>query len=211
VTVAAAARSPSSRRPTSASVVPGAPADHSLVDPDALVEAAYARYRPELLAVMTSVTFDSDEAEDLVQEAFLRLIREVRVGRTPTNVRAWLYRVALNLRVSNGRHASVVRRWAARTLTEEPAAPSPEAEALDDEGLEDIESALERLSRDARIGLLLRASGYSSAEVASLIGRTDLATRSLLYRARTDLRSRVGDLRPDGPDSYNAERDRARE
>ena len=42
-------------------------------------------------------------AEDLLQEAFLRLTREVRADRTPDNVRAWLYRVGANLAVSRGR------------------------------------------------------------------------------------------------------------
>jgi DNA-directed RNA polymerase specialized sigma24 family protein len=95
----------------------------------------------------------------------------------------------LNLRASDGRHARVVRRWAARALDEAPETDSPEADALDGEELEALGSALERLSRDARVGLLLRASGCTSAEVAALLGRSDPATRSLLCRARAEVRA----------------------
>jgi predicted RNA polymerase sigma factor len=58
------------------------------------VTSAWADHHAEVYAFLVRTTRDPGVAEDLVQEAFLRLTREVSSGREPTNVRAWLYRVA---------------------------------------------------------------------------------------------------------------------
>src|SRR5262249_28528500 len=66
-------------------------------DADDFVSAAFRAHRDELFTFLARTTRDDDEAEDLVQETFLRLAREARAGRVPDQVRAWLYRVASNL------------------------------------------------------------------------------------------------------------------
>lgn len=54
-----------------------------------------------------------------------------------------------------------------------------------------VRAALEHLPRDARVGLLLAANGFSGREIADAIGRTELATRTLICRARMELRERL--------------------
>ena len=56
------------------------------------------------------LTKDRDVSEDLVQESFLRLVKELN-GRSPENVSAWLFRVCANLAVSRGRHLTVRQRF----------------------------------------------------------------------------------------------------
>ena len=63
----------------------------------ALVADAFAQYHAEIYNFLRRSTRDESVAEDLVQETFVRLNREVEAGRTPEHLRAWLYRVASNL------------------------------------------------------------------------------------------------------------------
>ena len=77
---------------------------------DLAITAAWADYHAELFAFLVRATRQPDVAEDLLQDAFIRLTREVRNGRTPDNIRAWLYRVGANLVVSRGRRLSTAVR-----------------------------------------------------------------------------------------------------
>lgn len=58
---------------------------------------AYHDYAPALFGFLLRATRDRDVASDLLQETFLRFVGEARSGRTPSDTRAWLYRVAANL------------------------------------------------------------------------------------------------------------------
>jgi RNA polymerase sigma-70 factor (ECF subfamily) len=60
-------------------------------------EALIHRYHGPLSGYLQRQLHDTGKAEDLVQETFLRLIRQIRERHYPDNLQAWLYRVALNL------------------------------------------------------------------------------------------------------------------
>jgi RNA polymerase sigma-70 factor (ECF subfamily) len=147
----------------------------------------YLQYRGEILAFLVPMTRDHEAAEDLLQDAFIRLIREARAGRMPDNVRAWLYRVAANLAISRGRRLATWLRTVPRLLDRsEP--PRPDTELLHRERDAELHAALARLRPDGRAALLLAAQGFDGHEIANLIGRSETATRTLLYRSRIELR-----------------------
>lgn len=161
-----------------------------LAEIDAMVQEAYAAHQRELFAFLVHATRDVGAAEDIVQEAFLRLCRELRAGaEPPDNVRAWLYRVAGNLAISRGRHVGVTRRWLSRVARDEETFEAPERTALRYESHEQLQEALARLPQEQRIGLMMAAHGFSGHEVAETLGRTDVSTRTMLCRARFRLRS----------------------
>jgi RNA polymerase sigma-70 factor (ECF subfamily) len=150
----------------------------------------FERYRAELCRTAYRVCRDPDAAEDLAQEALLRLMMEIGADRAPDNIRAWLHRVVANLAVSLLRREMVGRRLAGDLVRrDEPV--SPEAIVLDSEQRSDLAAALRELPAGARTALLLAANGYSGAEIARTIGRTHGATRTLMSRARTTLRDRL--------------------
>ena len=70
---------------------------HRVATANAVVVAAWTAHHEELFAFLVRNPRPSGVAEDLLQEAFLRLTTEVRADPAPDNVRAWLYRVAANL------------------------------------------------------------------------------------------------------------------
>jgi len=161
---------------------------------DALVVAAWTAHHAEIFAFLVRTTRDTVVAEDLLQEAFLRLTRETRAGRAPDNVRAWLYRVGANLATSRGRRVSCALRALVRIGSSGGTTrldDAPETGYLQREGRAALVGALADLSPDARAALLMSSEGFSGAEIAAAIGRSDAATRTLLCRTRVLVRSHL--------------------
>ena len=133
---------------------------------DAVVVAAWTDHHAEVFAFLVRTTRDPEVAEDLLQEAYLRLTREARAGRTPDNVRAWLYRVGANLAVSRGRRISAALRAVVR-MGNAPGAgrneDAPEAGFLQREGRAALLGVLADLDPGARAALLLSSEGFSGA------------------------------------------------
>lgn len=159
-------------------------------DVNRLVEAAYEAHRSQLVRYLTGVTRDASIAEDLVQDAFVRLTIEATAGRTPDDVGAWLHRVAHNLAMSRGRHLSVVdRRESELARPDQP--ESPEHLVLVSERDREVQDAVSDLQAVHRYALVMAAMGYGGIDIARSIGRTEAATRTMLCRARAKVRTRL--------------------
>jgi len=154
------------------------------------VVAAYEAHQRELYSFALASTRSPEAAEDVVQEAFLRLVRTLSDGRPPTNTRAWLYRVSANLIISRARRRSVAEHWLPFLFGPETA-PGPEQEYLRREDERRLGVALDGLSAIERTALILASRGFAGREVAATIGRSEAATRTLLCRARHKLRALV--------------------
>jgi RNA polymerase sigma-70 factor (ECF subfamily) len=155
-----------------------------------LVEKAFTEHGPALVRHLACITHDESVAEDLAQEAFLRLAGAVSAGTTPEDIAGWLHRVGMNLAASRGRHLQVVGRRAGE-LPRPSSDPDPEALAVRGELVAAVGSVLGALSQPERRALALAAHGFGASEIAASIGRTPGATRTLLCRARGKIRSQV--------------------
>jgi RNA polymerase sigma-70 factor (ECF subfamily) len=160
------------------------------VHAEQLVEAAFTQHRAAVVRHLTMVTRDPDAAEDLAQEAFLRLAREVEADRTPDDPGAWLHRVGTNLAMSRGRHLQVVDRREAE-LPRPANLESPEHAVVEHELAKVLVAFLAQMSGAEQRALTLAAHGYDGLEIAANIGRTPGATRTLLCRARAKMRMRM--------------------
>ena len=157
-------------------------------EPAALITLAYERYVPELTAYVAQRFGTRLTPEDVVHEAFARLVREAAAGRLPDQTRPWLYRVAHNIAVSDLRRPS-----ASATSIDEPGVPEPVASSAECEYEGrvvdlDLQRAFRSLPLDRRTVLLMAADGYSGREIARAVGRSELATRTLLCRSRRAVR-----------------------
>ena len=181
--------------PVSAPIQPvGAVGARGRAVADAVVVTAWTDHHQEIYAFLVRTTRDPESAEDLLQEAYLRLTREVRAGRGPDNTRAWLYRVAGNLAISRGRRIAASVRGLLRIATAAGparAGDAPEAGYIQRESRSALLGALAGLGPDARAALLLAAEGFTGAEIAAAIGRSEAATRTLLCRTRLRVRQRL--------------------
>lgn len=151
---------------------------------------AYEQHAAELFGFLLRTTRDRSLAEDALQETFVRLVAEVRAGRRPIEVRAWLFRVATNQVVSAARRRATVARWAP-FLVDRGAEASSEDAVLARESRDRVEAALRVVAPDARAAMLLAAHGLGTANIARALGRTELATRSLLCRSRLRVRRQL--------------------
>lgn len=158
-----------------------------------LVKTTYDYHHRELFSFALRASRDSETAEDLVHEAFIRLMLEIEGDRLPRNIRAWLYRVVANLLISRGRHATFAQRQAS-LLVDRGEAAGPESVYLDHERDTDLDLALSELGDDARTALLMAADGFNGMEIAEAIGRSGNATRTLMCRSRLQLRHRLDSM-----------------
>ena len=165
-------------------------AERSSNDPNEFIEQVYTEHAARLRGWLTAICRDEAAAEDLMQEAFVRLVREAKAGRSPDDAAAWLHRVGSNLAMSRGRHISVADRRAAE-LPPPALASSPEADAVKAEEAAAVRTAVTSLEGDDREAVVLAAHGFRGPEIAERIGRSNGATRTLLCRARAKVREQL--------------------
>jgi len=163
--------------------------DLSTADPAmAVVAEAYVEDHAVVLRRAMAVIRDPEIAADVTQEAFVRLLLEVRAGRRPDHVRAWLIRVVTNAALSRGRRISAAARYADRLpLPDE--LPGPEDVCLRRESSAELGRHLAALAPTERRALVMAAHGVQGRDIATAIGRSYPATRVLLHRGRLRLRA----------------------
>jgi len=150
----------------------------------------YEECHVDLFGYVASLTRDVDAAQDVVHEAFARLVRETANGRLVAEPRAWLYRVCTNLSFSRARRHAAAERWQARFGRPAPTdvhEPAEDAVLRRERDLQ-LHQALRALPRDHQAALLLAAEGFSGREIATILGRSEGATRNMLWRSRLTLR-----------------------
>lgn len=188
----------------------------SVVDPTQASERTSGRfddlfrhYYPRLIGLAERMLGDRTEAEDVLQEAFLRLARSGPADVDGTNpdslldrpdevVGAWLRRVVLNLGVNRLRERRRAAERLERAQRLDPAldprhstgeAGSPAQQVLRDEARAEVRAVLATLPERQRGCLLLRYAGHSYAEIASTLG---IAIGSVgVYLARAERAFRV--------------------
>ncbi|PID53385.1 MAG: RNA polymerase subunit sigma [Micrococcales bacterium] len=139
--------------------------------------------RPSLVRLVARVVGPS-EAEDVVQEAFVKLSKDPVLGHAETEVTAWLRRVCLNLAFNRARD---VGRWRARTIraeTENTAVPDdPATVVVRSDECTRVRTILDQLPVKQRDALLLRHAGHSYAEVAATLQIPASSVGTTLARA----------------------------
>lgn len=149
---------------------------------DAVTEIFQQRFHA-IVRYLNRLTGEPDVAQDLAQEAFVRLYQR---GEMPDDPAAWLATVATNLLRDTQRTEQ--RRTA--LLAEYPAdiMPTPQEESIEEtvtgeERRSHVRAALNTLTPRDRQLLLLRHEGYSYRELARIVGVAETSVGTLLIRA----------------------------
>jgi len=138
-------------------------------------------------------TGDAAEAEDLAQEAFLRILDAASRYEPTAKFRTYLYRILTRLCLDYRRKKRPVLSDSLLFGADGKASPAESAEQRDRDGL--IQAALDALPSDYRMAVVLRYfEGLSASEMAEAMGLTPKAVERVLARARHALAPRLKGL-----------------
>jgi len=156
-------------------------------------EEIVLRHQSDAWRVAWRFIGDAAEAEDLVQEAFLRILDAAPRYRPTASFRTYLFRVLNRVCID---HARRMRPAATDSLPDHAdGSPSPAQQASLSEREALIQAALDTLPGDQRMALVLRYfEGISGTEMAEAMGRSVKAVERLLSRARASLEPRLRGL-----------------
>ena len=148
------------------------------------VEQAVEEYADMVYRLALVKTGQQADAEDVFGEVFLRLVKHQRKIRSPEHCKAWLLRVTINC--CNRHHTSF---WRRQVLSTE-AAPQEQPSVLQAFPSDDpLPEALRALPQDYRDAVhLYYFEGYSVKETADLLEKPEGTVKSLLSRARAQLK-----------------------
>jgi RNA polymerase sigma-70 factor, ECF subfamily len=145
------------------------------VTPRERLAHTYREERGPIYRYLVALGTNPVEAQDLTQEAFLKLYIAIRKGKQIENTRAWLFTVASNLSLnqkrSQGYRPAATENEMARWL-ESQADPDgdPEQTLLQSEKALSLGQAIGTLSRQQQACLHLRAEGFRYREIAQILG-----------------------------------------
>jgi RNA polymerase sigma-70 factor (ECF subfamily) len=140
---------------------------------------AFGEHGPAVYRLALVLLRHHHDAEDVLQETFLKLLRHLEHGAEDRNLRGWLFTVAAHACRDRGRFRL---RWVPWAAVHERSAP-PEATEEDDERHRRARQALERLSVRDRLLVMLRAQGLSYRGIAEAAGLRPTSVGQLLSRA----------------------------
>ena len=130
------------------------------------------------------------DAEDAVQETFLKIQRGIRSFRGQSSFRTWTFRILVNT-CHDMRRSRLRRKERVPEGTGETApSPEPRAPSAHPSLRMAIERALETLTEQQRdVFLLYEVEGFRHAEIASLLEISEAASKNTLFQAKKSLRS----------------------
>jgi RNA polymerase sigma-70 factor, ECF subfamily len=164
---------------------------------EAAFHALVDRYAPRLYAIAFGITRRHQDAEDIVQETFLKLFSNLDQYSPDRGLfKTWLFTITRNqsLNVFASLKRSVVRFFAdtqedenlsSSSHAEDSIGRNPESQLASKQELARVEDALSKLPERQRTALLLKAQeGMSYEEIASVMSASVSSVESLIFRAR---------------------------
>jgi RNA polymerase sigma-70 factor (ECF subfamily) len=148
----------------------------------------YDQLRPALHAYLCGLGMTSEQSEDVIQETFLRLVRNQLALDSDCNRRAWVFRVAHNLSMDvhrSQKRSSLSNDDELHPVVRERAdpRPNPERQAILDEQMKRLERAVGQLTPKQRQCVLLRAEGFRYREIANTLGISVQRVGELMQRS----------------------------
>jgi RNA polymerase sigma-70 factor (ECF subfamily) len=165
---------------------------------DRLVET----YSSQVFALLTRFLGTRSAREDLVQEVFLRVIRARERYQPAARFSTWIYRIVFNLSVNETQRSSG-KEWRALDAGprsdfessdglaqyDDPTQLEPSAELERDDVVYAVRAAIWKLPEQQRMALILaKYHELPYTEIAVVLGSSEKAVKSLVHRARENLR-----------------------
>lgn len=151
---------------------------------------------------------EPSQIEDITQDVFLRIFRNAHRYKPTAKFSTWMYRIVANLCFNVMRSRKTRRTYAVdfqggdddETNWQLPdaSAPAPDTDLQQSELARRIDRAIADLPENQRIAIVLnKYEDQNYEEIAAVLDLTTMAVKSLLSRARSNLRERLADLDPE--------------
>lgn len=162
------------------------------------------KYQSKIILLVNRYVKDPSEAQDVAQEAFIKAYRALGNFRGDSAFYTWLYRIAINTAknylVSRARRYSefevdVTEAEQIHNAPQLKGLDTPEQELLNDEIVDAISSAMEKLPGEMRNAIMLREfEGMSYEEIAQTMDCPVGTVRSRIFRAREAIDNKLQPL-----------------
>ncbi len=155
-------------------------------------EELVERYNVRLYQFLRNKIAGIQDAEDLVQDTFVKAYRNIHRYRSSWRFSTWLF--TIGSRLANSYHRKFLRRQAVAGIEAEDIRPA-DVVAMQQETHDGLWAIVRDLSKDQYQALWLKyAEDMSIKEIAKVLKKTQVGVKVLLYRARTNLAQRLRNI-----------------
>jgi RNA polymerase sigma-70 factor (ECF subfamily) len=162
------------------------------VQPEAAFAALVRQYQPGVFRWAMALSGDTDTADDITQEVFVRVHRKLASFRGDGSFEAWLFRITRRV-------ASRTRERSSRRIASADGGTMPDVYVTDPGARVDRERAVALIGTIARtlpmrqreVFLLCDIEGRAPAEAAAMLGMKDVSVRASLFKARSSIRRTI--------------------
>jgi RNA polymerase sigma-70 factor (ECF subfamily) len=152
-------------------------------------ERLYALQGARMKNLARNLLGNSQDAEDAVQETFLKVQRGIGSFRGQSSFLTWTFRILVNTCHDARRKRVRKKEVASEDETGEPLRPEPRAPSAHPSLRLALERALAELTRHQRdVFLLYEVEGFHHAEIAAMLEITETASKNTLFQAKKNLR-----------------------
>jgi RNA polymerase sigma-70 factor, ECF subfamily len=151
-------------------------------------ERLYAMHGARMKNLARNVLGNPIDAEDAVQDTFLKVQRSIASFRGQSSFVTWTYRILINT-CYDARRSRLRKKEVANDDSVETPRPEPRAPGAHPTLRMALERALEKLTRHQRdVFLLYEVEGFRHAEIAGMLEMTETASKNTLFQAKKNLR-----------------------
>lgn len=153
-------------------------------------EELYKRFAPKMYAVCFRYAANANDAQDLLQEGFIKVYRNLHRFRAEGSFEGWIRRVFVNTSIEHYRKKSL--DLSSVTEKEEGSIEDTDISALDHLAEKDIMALIQELSPGYKtVFNLYVIEGYSHKEIGDMLGISEGTSKSQLARAKSILQKKV--------------------
>lgn len=164
-------------------------------------EELYLRFSPKMYAVCFRYAANATDAQDLLQEGFIKVYRNLHRFRAEGSFEGWIRRVFVNTSIEHYRKKSL--QLSTVSEKEEATIEDPDISALDQMAERDILRIIQELSPGYKtVFNLYVVEGYSHKEIGEMLGISEGTSKSQLARAKSILQKKIAQYLSDTQKSY---------
>jgi len=164
-------------------------------------EELYLRFSPKMYAVCFRYAANATDAQDLLQEGFIKVYRNLHRFRAEGSFEGWIRRVFVNTSIEHYRKKSI--QLSTVSEKEEATIEDSDISALDQMAEKDILAIIQELSPGYKtVFNLYVVEGYSHKEIGDILGISEGTSKSQLARAKSILQKKIAQYLSDTQKSY---------